>query len=70
MIPTDLQRGVPTGSTATDQFFKVRSKAPAMDALLREFIADVDAIGGGVQLGKEWPDLLITYNKAKRLLQT
>ena len=35
-------------------------------AVLREFMRDVEAIGAK-QTGVEWPDLLITYNKARML---
>lgn len=38
------------------------------EKILAEFVADVDAVGGGPYLGHKWPDLLITYNKAKRVL--
>lgn len=34
--------------------------------LLREFVADVDAVHDWVR--KEWPDLMVTYRKAKGLL--
>lgn len=36
--------------------------------ILREFMADVEAVGVK-QVGREWPDLLITYNKARMLLK-
>ena len=40
--------------------------------VLREFVADVDAIGGAQALGEAgdnfWPDLLVTYNNAKAVL--
>lgn len=35
--------------------------------ILREFVADVNAIGRK-QVGHEWPDLSITFNKAEALL--
>ena len=38
------------------------------EKILIEFVADCEAVGGGPHLGYHWPDLLITYNKAKRLL--
>lgn len=38
-------------------------------AVLREFVADVEAVGRK-QVGREWPDLSITFNKAERLLIT
>lgn len=38
------------------------------EKILTEFVSDCEAVGGGPHLGYHWPDLLITYNKAKRLL--
>jgi hypothetical protein len=38
------------------------------EKILTEFVNDCEAVGGGPHLGYYWPDLLITYNKAKRLL--
>jgi len=38
------------------------------EKILTEFVEDCEAVGGGPYLGRHWPDLLITYNKAKRLL--
>lgn len=39
------------------------------EKILTEFVNDCEAVGGGPHLGYHWPDLLITYNKAKRLLR-
>ncbi len=36
-------------------------------AILRELVADIEAVGRK-QVGREWPDLLITFNKAEALL--
>ena len=36
--------------------------------VLKEFISDVEAVGPR-QVGHDWPDLLITYNKARRVLK-
>lgn len=39
------------------------------EKILAEFVADCEAVGGGPHLGYHWPDLLITFNKAKRVLK-
>ena len=44
---------------------RVQNAAENMLAVLQEFVSDVDAVGGGPYLGYEWPDLCITYNKAR-----
>ncbi len=36
-------------------------------AVLREFTEDIEAVGIE-QTAKEWPDLLVTYRKAKKAL--
>ena len=36
-------------------------------AIIREFVADVEAVGRK-QVGREWPDISITFNKAEALL--
>jgi len=33
-------------------------------AVLNEFMQDIEAVGAKT-VGKEWPDLLVTYNKAR-----
>lgn len=37
-------------------------------AILREFVTDVEAIGTRSATMLDWPDLYITFNKAKELL--
>ena len=37
-------------------------------AILREFVQDVDAVGIR-NMKEDWPDLLVTYTKAKKLLR-
>ena len=39
------------------------------EKILAEFVKDCEAVGGGPHLGYHWPDLLITFNKAKRVLK-
>ena len=38
------------------------------EEVLAEFIADIEAVGPKI-VGKEWPDLVITYRKAKKVTQ-
>jgi selenocysteine lyase/cysteine desulfurase len=39
----------------------------ALLTALKEFVADVDAVGTK-EVGKDWPDLLVSYNKARALI--
>jgi hypothetical protein len=36
--------------------------------VLREFVSDVEAVGV-LQTARDWPDIVITYRKAKAVLQ-
>ncbi len=40
---------------------------PGLLAALKEFVSDVDAVGAR-KVGKDWPDLLVSYNKARALI--
>lgn len=44
-------------------------EAEQSGAILREFMADVLAAGGPRKVGEDWPDLIVTYNKARMLLR-
>jgi hypothetical protein len=39
----------------------------ALLTALKEFVADVDAVGAK-EVGKDWPDLLVSYNTARALI--
>ena len=39
-----------------------------IESVLREFMNDVEAVGLK-QVGREWPDLLVTYNNARMALE-
>ncbi len=47
---------------------QINQKLTDAEKVLAELVSDVEAVGGGKYLGHEWPDLLITYNKAKHIL--
>lgn len=40
-----------------------------LEAVLREFVSDVEAGGGTDALVNDWPDLMFTYQKARILLK-
>ena len=43
---------------------------PAAESVLREFVSDVDAVGGadGLRAMMDWPDLAVTFEKAVKVL--
>ena len=55
--------------TKEDAYFIVQAvnSFEAMREVLEELTRDIEAVGVK-ETGKEWPDLLVTYNKAKQAL--
>lgn len=47
---------------------KAIAATPKMLAILQEFCADVESAGGPASIESDWPDLCVTYRKARALL--